>query len=244
MLDGGLGFAGGQGAGQLEPGPGRLQRQLSDDHSFSAASRSATAAPSPRASATRPLAHAASAASCRLLAAAAVAASRAAAATAGIELAGRRGRRRRAGPARRRAATGAPAGGAAAAPDGAPRPGVASGQRQGRGQHRRFGLRLDAAADCGQQPLGLLQPPLTQPQGSQPGERPAMQSGAGAIGDPRTGVQLALGVVPPALGGQHAAVVDAALGVQERAAVAGQRSRRPPGTTARPARCRSPARKR
>jgi len=47
-----------------------------------------------------------------------------------------------------------------------------------------------------------------------------MQSGAGAVGDPRAGVQFTVGVVPSARGGQHAAVVDTALRVEERAAVA------------------------
>ena len=119
----------------------------SEDHSVSAASRSATAAPSPRASATRPLAYAASAASCRLVPAAAVAASRAAAAAAGssspavevgVDEQVQRGAELQpvllqvAQPLLQAARRGER---------------VAPGQRQGRGQHPRFALGLDVAAD-------------------------------------------------------------------------------------------------
>ena len=46
-----------------------------------------------------------------------------------------------------------------------------------------------------------------------------MQRWAGTLGDPQTDLQLAFGVDPPASCGHHAAVVEAALGVQEGAAV-------------------------
>ena len=48
---------------------------------------------------------------------------------------------------------------------------------------------------------------------------PAVQAGARVSGHPHADVELAFGVVPAAGADQHAAVVDAAFGVQERAAV-------------------------
>ena len=72
---------------------------------------------------------------------------------------------------------------------------------------------------CAEQLVGLLEPALTDAQRGEPGQRLGVQAGTGAVGDPQPGGQLPLGVGPAALGGEHAAVVDAALGVQERAAV-------------------------
>ena len=67
--------------------------------------------------------------------------------------------------------------------------------------------------------LGLLKATLAHPQSGQAGERPGMEGRAGALGDAQPGVQLPLRVGPPTLGDEHAPVVDAALGVEERAAV-------------------------
>ena len=66
-------------------------------------------------------------------------------------------------------------------------PGVAAGQQQRRTDSVASGFGLDPLAEPGQQPLGLLEPPLADPQGGQPGERPGVQAGAGALGDPQAG---------------------------------------------------------
>jgi len=96
---------------------------------------------------------------------------------------------------------------------------VASGQHQRRERQRLLGFGLDSLVEMGQQLLGLLEATLTDPQAGQAGQCLGMQPRAGAVGDAETGIQLAFGVVPPSLGGQHGPVVDAALGVQERAAI-------------------------
>ena len=98
---------------------------------------------------------------------------------------------------------------------------VATSQQQRRHRQRLVRFGVDALAEMGQQLIGFLEATLTDPQGGQTGQRLGVQARAGTVGDPQTDDQLALGVVPATLGRQHAPVVDAALGVQERTAVGG-----------------------
>ena len=99
--------------------------------------------------------------------------------------------------------------------------GIAAGEQQRRHRQRRFSLCRDAFADLRQQLVGVLEPALTDPQGGEPDQGLGVQAWARPVGDPKPDRQLALGVAPPALRGEDAAVVDAAFGVQERAAVGG-----------------------
>ena len=92
-------------------------------------------------------------------------------------------------------------------------------QQQRGARQQGLGFGLDAMADMRQQLLRLLEPSLADAQPGQAGQRAGMQCRARALGDPQAGVELPLGVRPATLGGQHAAVGDAALGIQERAAV-------------------------
>ncbi len=68
---------------------------------------------------------------------------------------------------------------------------------------------------------GVLEPPLADAQPGQTGERPGVEAGTRTCGDPHAGGQLPVGILPPTLGHQHAPVIEAALGIEERTAVAG-----------------------
>ena len=96
---------------------------------------------------------------------------------------------------------------------------VATGQQQRRGRQRDLGGRFGTAAGRVQQLFGFLQASLADPEAGQSGQRFAMQARAAVGGDSLADTELALGVVPPAGGGEHAAVVDAALGIEEWTAV-------------------------
>ena len=67
---------------------------------------------------------------------------------------------------------------------------------------------------------GVLEPPLADAQPGQTRERPGVEAGTRTCGDPHAGGQFPVGILPPTLGQQHAPVVEAALGVEERTAVA------------------------
>jgi hypothetical protein len=92
---------------------------------------------------------------------------------------------------------------------------VPPGQRQRGGREHRLLPGVAAVAEL----VGFLQPSLADPQRRQPDQAPAVQAGTGAEGDPQAGVEFPLGLRPAAAGGEQASVEDAALGVQERAAV-------------------------
>ena len=70
----------------------------------------------------------------------------------------------------------------------------------------------------GEQRFGLLDPPLAQAQVGELGQRVHAWSRAGVVGHPERGLELILGLGPLARGHQHAAVVGATAGVEERAA--------------------------
>ena len=97
---------------------------------------------------------------------------------------------------------------------------VAARERQRRDRHVDVPFRFDRGIEFRQELRSLFEPPLPDAQIGQPSARSRVKSGTRTHGDVEPGFELPLGVVPLTAGREHAPVVDAALRVEKRTAVA------------------------
>jgi hypothetical protein len=97
---------------------------------------------------------------------------------------------------------------------------IAASERQRGCRQGHVAAGVGADASVVEKLIGLLEPALADAQVGQAGQRLAMKSGArpGRVLD--ADIELLLGLRPPSRRYQHAAVIDAALGIEEGAAVA------------------------